>query len=127
MFLIASIVLAAAAGYAYIGLRIGVLEEYPLLIIALLLVSVVLAFVHFGRAKRWYSKVAAGLPLIFCGLFLYGLLFMTTVGDRPAGPLVGEKFPELVLTRAVDSAEIPVGRAAAAGQLQLVVLFRGFW
>lgn len=127
MFLIASVALAAAAVYAYIGLRIGVLEEYPLLVIALLLLSVVLAFVHFGRARRWYSKVAAGLPLIFCGLFLYGLLFMTTVGDRPAGPLVGDTFPELALTRAVDGAETPVGRATAAGRLQLVVLFRGFW
>ena len=128
MFLIASVIVLAFSVYAYISLRLAVLDEYPLPIFGLLLVAAILALVQVRKSGRRWVKLVSAVPILLCFAFVYCVLFLFPYGpERPVGPTVGQTFPAQTLSRAIDGQPVPVGLARAEGRLQLVLLFRGFW
>jgi len=128
MYLIASVLVLAFTVYAYMVLRVGVLDPYPLPIFLLLSVSLVLAVVQIRVSSRLWLELLSVVPILLSGAFAFAVVSLAGYDeDRPLGPKVGETFPVQSLPRATDGRPIPVGAASAAGRLRLVVLFRGFW
>lgn len=128
MFLLASFLVFAFIGYAYVGLRLWVLETYPIGYYALLALALALAGVQITRGKNCLLKACSLIPFGLAAVFLYGIHFMTLYGDdRPHGPAVGEGFPRTTMLDVTGTKALPVGVASATSKLQLIVLFRGFW
>ncbi len=128
MYLLSSFLVIAFIGYAYVGLRLWVLEPYPIGYYALFAAALVLAGIQVTRGKNCLLKAFSLVPFVLAAVFLYGIHFMTLYGeDRPRGPAVGEGFPRTTMLDVTGTKALPVGVAGATSKLQLIVLFRGFW
>ncbi len=127
MYLLASVLVAAFATYAYVGLRWCALQRHPLAIYAMLLFCALLAVLHLRSPGHLLLRLAALVPLLYVAVFVFAVAVLHDYGEeRPAGPEIGGVFPRLELKDARSGAPVEAG-VAPPGGLQLIVLFRGFW